>query len=85
MMPKILRAYAKVREWATEYEPAVAAVLVAAFFQLLVGLGIAVGDWPAKVDSVLAFLAVLTTLLAGRSIRRRVDSPATRAARARGR
>lgn len=72
-MSKIRFALAYIMAWAREYEPAVAATLVAAFFQMLVGLGIAVGDWPAKVDAVLAFVAILTTVLAGREIRKRVQ------------
>lgn len=76
-MQKILAVLARLREWATNYEPAVAAALAAAFFQMLVGLGIVVGDWPAKVDAVLAFVAVLATLVAGKSVRANVFSRAT--------
>lgn len=66
-----------VREFALWYEPAVAKAIVAAFFQMLLGLGVAVGDFPAKVDAVLAFVTVVTTLVAGKSIRSSVYSPAT--------
>lgn len=77
ILSALSKAYAKVREWARDYEPAVAATVVAAFFQMLVGVGIAVGDWPAKVDAVLGFVAVLSTVLAGKSIRSQVTSRAT--------
>lgn len=66
-----------VHRFATWYEPTIAKAVVAAFFQMLLTVGIAVGDWPAKVDGVLAFVTVVVTLLAGRSIRKSVYSPAT--------
>lgn len=77
MLRKIANLFRRVREYARDYEPAVAAAIVAAVFQLLAGLGIAVGDLPEKVDAVLAFLAVAATLVAGRATRARVFSRAT--------
>lgn len=74
---KIAEIYAHIRVWAEDYEPAVARTAAAAVFQLLAGLGIAVGDLPEQVDAVLAFVAIAATLLAGRSIRKRVTSRAT--------
>lgn len=71
----------RLREWATYYEPATAKALVAAFFQILMVAGIALGDWPKIIDAVLAFVALAATVLAGRSIRNAVYSPATHEAR----
>lgn len=69
--------YRTLREWADHYEPAAARALAAAFFQILVVAGVALGNWPAVVDAVLGFLALAATLLAGKSIRDNVVSPAT--------
>ena len=76
-MSKLAQILATVHQWASQYQPAVARTLAAAFFQMLVGLGIVVGDWPDKVNAVLGFVAILTTVLAGRSIKRAVYAPAT--------
>lgn len=84
-MNRIIEIYARIRAWAEDYEPAVAKTAAAAVFQLLAALGIAVGDLPQQVDAVLAFVAIAATLLAGRSIRKRVESPATRRQRDRER
>lgn len=66
------RANVFVTDLASGYEPARAAALLTAFFTLLVGLGITVGDLPAKGEAVLAFLTVVAPLLAARAVRRRV-------------
>lgn len=66
----------KVRDFATGYEPAVAAAVVAAVFTLFAGLGIAVGDWDVKVNAVLAFVAFVAPLLAGGYTRGKVTPTA---------
>lgn len=76
MREKIARALALLREWARDYEPAVAKSIVTAFLQILVVAGISLGNLPNVIDAVLAFVAVVATLLAGRSIRNSVVSPA---------
>lgn len=59
------------------YEPVVAAQVVAATFTAAAGLGIAVGDWPQKVDAVLTFAAVVVPLLAGVYARSKVTPEKT--------
>lgn len=76
MFEKIRRGVAAtvqfVRDAARGYEPAVASQVVAAVFTLAAGLGLAVGDLPAKADAVLAFLAVTAPMVAGVVTRQRV-------------
>lgn len=69
--------YRTLREWAARYEPATAKALLAAVFQILVVAGISLGNLPQVADAVLAFLALAATVVAGRSIRKSVYSPAT--------
>lgn len=57
----------------TGYEPVVVAQLVAAFFTLLAGLGITVGDWPQKVDAVLVFVNLVVLMAAGAIARSKVS------------
>lgn len=66
-----------IKHWAARYEPAVARTLVAALLQILVVAGIGLGNLPEIVDAVLTFVALAATMLAGRSIRKSVSSPAT--------
>ena len=81
-MKSKMKALARdVRLVANWYEPVVARMIVSGFFQMLTTVGIVVGTWPTKVDAVLGFLTLLSTLLAGKSIRRAVVSPATHEAR----
>lgn len=68
---------ADIKQWATDYEPAVAKALVAAALQIFAAAGIGLGDLPAILDAVLGFVAIATTVIAGRSIRGSVYSPAT--------
>jgi hypothetical protein len=77
MLSKIPTAWAMLRAWATDYQPALARTYVAVTFQMLAGLGIAVGDLPDKANTALGVVAVLATLIAGKSIQGAVYSPAT--------
>ena len=69
------------KTWAAAYEPATARTLVLAFMQILVAAGIGLGNLPNVVDAVLAFVAIAATVVAGRSIRNAVYSPATHESR----
>lgn len=62
----------KIRQIAAGYEPALVASFVAALFTLAAGLGIAVGDLPAKVDAVLTFIAFAAPVIAGIHTRSKV-------------
>ena len=81
MKSKLKALAADLRVVANWYEPVVARMVVAGFFQMLTTAGIVVGSWPTKVDAVLGFLTLLSTLIAGKSIRGAVVSPATHEAR----
>ncbi len=61
-----------IRRAAAGYEPVVAGQVVAAFFTLCAGLGLAVGDLPAKANAGLAFIGVIAPLLAGAYSRQKV-------------
>lgn len=65
------------REWARDYEPAVARTLAAAVVQILVVAGVSLGNLPQIIDAVLTFVGLAATVLAGRSIRKGVFSPAS--------
>ncbi|WP_311208711.1 MULTISPECIES: hypothetical protein [unclassified Aeromicrobium] len=72
-LARIIRAVVDfVGRAATGYEPAVTAALVAAFFTMLSGIGLVVGDLPQKVDAVLGFVAFVAPLIAGWYARQKV-------------
>ncbi len=81
MLTKIRNAFATLRVWARDYQPALARTYVAVAFQMLTGLGIAVGDLPDKANTALGVVAILATMLAGKSIQGAVYSPATHRAK----
>lgn len=61
-----------IRRAAAGYEPAVVASVAAAFFVLLAGLGITVGDFPDKVNAILTFVAFVAPILGGAATRAKV-------------
>lgn len=54
------------------YEPALVTSIVTAIFTLAAGLGLTVGDLPAKANVVLTFLAFIAPIIGGAITRSKV-------------